>query len=151
MGAFRGSVVTCPRCTDELTNVLEDRGGRWCCRSCDGQLVPSAVFDDLVGEMERTREASNLTSTFDPAGQNERKRIGPDPPSTLMPGTLPCPHCKVLMFRQVFAGQEIDRCSTHGIWFDRDELAAVLERTAGELEPERFSFWRTLLGVFTGL
>lgn len=29
-------------------------------------------------------------------------------------------------------GPELDRCATHGLWFDESELAAVLEPIAGK-------------------
>jgi hypothetical protein len=108
-------------------------------------LVPHAMFDDLVEDMNRTRDASNL---FDPNRPNRRKLVGPAPATALAPGTLPCPQCGHLMGRHVFAGQELDRCATHGVWCDRDELAAVLERTAGV--PEQWGFWRRFLDSLAG-
>jgi Zn-finger nucleic acid-binding protein len=47
-----------------------------------------------------------------------------------------CPDCESIMTRKNFArrsGTVIDLCSAHGVWFDRDELARIIEfvRTGG--------------------
>jgi hypothetical protein len=30
----------------------------------------------------------------------------------------------------------VDRCHSHGVWFDKDELAAVLQRSGAHVEPK---------------
>jgi Zn-finger nucleic acid-binding protein len=58
-------------------------------------------------------------------------------------GKRTCPHCEAAMTtakltielpdtKPVKPEPEIDRCATHGIWFDDTELAAVLEPVAGK-------------------
>jgi Zn-finger nucleic acid-binding protein len=53
----------------------------------------------------------------------------------------PCPVCKSLMNRVNFAhtsGVIVDVCTSHGTWFDADELRRVLEFiSAGGLEAAR--------------
>jgi hypothetical protein len=34
----------------------------------------------------------------------------------------------------------IDRCTDHGLWFDRDELAAVLEKVRRKVSPKHGAF-----------
>jgi hypothetical protein len=59
------------------------------------------------------------------------------------PGKRPCPHCDASMTTAkltiVLEGEkalkpdpELDRCATHGLWFDESELALVLEPVAGK-------------------
>ena len=58
-------------------------------------------------------------------------------------GKRACPHCETAMTtakltielpdtKAVKPEPEIDRCATHGIWFDDAELALVLEPVAGK-------------------
>ena len=44
-------------------------------------------------------------------------------------GDRPCPICGNLMQVESENGVEIDVCPDHGVWLDRDELAAILSDT----------------------
>jgi Zn-finger nucleic acid-binding protein len=39
---------------------------------------------------------------------------------------LSCPSCQLGMTTLRFGRMELDRCTAHGYWFDRDELEQVL-------------------------
>lgn len=114
----------CPSCDDshhlrsrqlgnESVSVLE-------CGHCAGLWVGNDTLKLLL-KKARTRAES---------------AVGPPPaPSDLPPiptsGRLyrPCVVCGALMNRQNFArrsGVVIDRCKNHGIWFDDQELEAIL-------------------------
>lgn len=43
-------------------------------------------------------------------------------------GSRSCPQCSAAMERVKLADVELDRCTPHGIWFDANELQAVLQR-----------------------
>jgi Zn-finger nucleic acid-binding protein len=42
----------------------------------------------------------------------------------------PCPTCATPMATVAISNVALDRCATHGIWFDAGELTALLERAA---------------------
>ena len=42
------------------------------------------------------------------------------------PGVRSCPSCNLSMSRLVIGEVTVDSCSTHGTWFDRDEVAGVV-------------------------
>lgn len=43
---------------------------------------------------------------------------------------LPCALCRREMEPLLLFGEPVDRCQAHGVWFDKGELAKVLERSA---------------------
>jgi Zn-finger nucleic acid-binding protein len=129
------SESTCPACGDgrrlrsrsfeaEGLSVLE-------CGVCAGLWLSKAALDVLV-ERPKTRAGGGA---------------GAPRPSALPPaasrGALyrPCVTCGKLMNRQNFgrrSGVIVDRCADHGVWFDDQELAHVLEWVrSGGLEHTR--------------
>lgn len=108
----------CPRCGDaELVAVMvgEHRVGE--CMRCTGLFVEHAVVEHI------TRRKA------DQAGLRLRAiSAAPTEPETT--AYLSCPRCAKHMTRRSFAersGVILDYCAEHGVWFDRDELARVLE------------------------
>ncbi|MBK6695219.1 MAG: zf-TFIIB domain-containing protein [Myxococcales bacterium] len=55
-----------------------------------------------------------------------------------------CPTCRRPTTRETFRGIDVDRCSAHGIWFDRDEILHVMK-------GERPGTLKGLGGVGAGL
>lgn len=112
---YRDGDLACPACRDARVRPYR---GRHVCDRCDGiQLALSDLGDAIL----------DLT--------------GVDPALAFVdeqPGTRRCPLCKLPMTTcQVRVTLEdeviktkptLDRCTDHGIWFDTDELAAILER-----------------------
>ena len=103
--------LTCPECAKPL--ALD--GHLWPCRSCAGVFVENAPFEGMVAEISRE------PWTLPPIG-------GP-------PGPRNCPGCQAAMAVERFGDAVIDRCASHGIWFDESELAAVLESNAAPSSP----------------
>jgi len=58
---------------------------------------------------------------------------------------LPCAACKHTMETLLVFDIPVDRCHSHGVWFDRDELAEVLRRST--VKPKTESDGSTALAV----
>jgi Zn-finger nucleic acid-binding protein len=101
------------------------------CEKCNGLWVDSQTLQRLVAE--RLKPAP-LVGTCISAPLPARVTLG-------AVEYAPCPVCKNLMNRLNFAhtsGVIVDVCTSHGTWFDADELRRVLEFvTAGGLEAAR--------------
>jgi Zn-finger nucleic acid-binding protein len=102
------------------------------CESCDGLWVDIASFERICADREQ-QSAVLGAAQFAPAQRSvsveSRVRY------------VPCPECGQLMNRVNFArcsGVVVDVCKGHGTWFDRDELAEIVEFIrAGGLEQSR--------------
>jgi hypothetical protein len=113
--------VTCPACGSALRGFH----GRLCCDGCGGVMLELV---DLTEQIANGVGAQPLLSFVD-HGKGTRK----------------CPRCGELMCasRLVAAVGELheklkpqlDRCTVHGVWFDADELAKVLELVQRDLLP----------------
>ncbi len=99
--------------------VLRTFSGRLVCDACEGIFCSEP---DLTVSLSDFTHIECTVSYFD-----------------TVPGARPCPTCASAMetcrVRLDFAMLDkhpktpprVDRCTTHGLWFDKDELAAVLE------------------------
>jgi len=125
----------CPRCLPEVENhlvahlvgdTLLDE-----CRNCGGLWVDRPAFERVV--QDRQRQAALLSTGLENAPPAHARAVELPPVRY-----LGCPDCKVLMNRKNFAGRSgvvVEVCKPHGIWFDRDQLSAVLRFVmAGGLE-----------------
>lgn len=105
---YRDSFEKCPRCAVELTDARSARG----CRSCGGLWVEEHVLSEMVLEMLPPGSLSRLqlaaVSRAEPA--------------------IACPTCGDRMEQTEIHQARIDRCSKHGVWFDREELQQALHR-----------------------
>lgn len=120
----------CPRCKEDLrVHLLEDSevfecgsdggcGGMWCSRE---------TFERL---MQNVRRAVHEGSVGSP--KVELEPPAPQPPSYTTESYVPCLTCGELMARRQFRHEGrpsrvvIDVCRDHGVWFDKDELQAIL-------------------------
>ena len=108
----------CPRCLGpDLVAVMvgDHRVGE--CMRCTGLFVEHAVLEHIT---RRTEEHAGL----------RLRPLSPPPSAPEKTAYLSCPKCRTHMARRGFAdhsGVVIDYCAEHGVWFDRDELARVLE------------------------
>ena len=110
--------MTCPACTKPLRSFQQ----RLVCDACDGIFMP--IADLAMGIHDLTSIEPGLTFVD--------KR----------PGTRACPMCAEKMTTcqlrvSLDTGLEaprvtLDRCDEHGVWFDANELAAVLEKVVGK-------------------
>jgi Zn-finger nucleic acid-binding protein len=95
------------------------------CKDCDGLWVDVASFEQVCADREQQSTVLGAAH-FAPAQKNvssaDRVRY------------VPCPACGQLMNRVNFArcsGVVVDVCKGHGTWFDRDELAEIVEFIRG--------------------
>ena len=100
--------MTCASCFEPMTAV----GKTWRC-ACGAAWVPEAAFVEMVAVM---REGTVPIPWHERAGEPR-----------------PCPQCQASMRTVALADIPLDRCDSHGIWFDGDELQRVL--TASGMEP----------------
>lgn len=107
MELYRTAAITCPRCR----TVALSSGDMRHCTQCKGSWVPEETLHAHVSVM--TGEAKprvEWTVTH--------KRLG-----------LPCAVCRHTMETLLLFDIPVDRCHSHGVWFDKDELAEVLRRS----------------------
>jgi len=111
------------------------------CVKCDGLWVGVATFESICAERERQSAV---------LGFLENRTVRSNTFSKI--AYVPCPDCGQLMNRNNFAkasGVIVDMCKRHGVWFDTDELPAIIEfvqkggmeiarqRERNELDQER--------------
>lgn len=95
--------LKCPGCGE----VLDTAGFTDRCPACDGAWVNE---DALVGMLQE-RTSTLVFLPWQPrAKDNERT----------------CAQCGKPMQHADLGTVKLDRCPQHGVWFDRDELAALL-------------------------
>ena len=93
------------------------------CERCGGLWLEVAAFEKICADREHQAVVLGLASPvtgqrMDSATEEIKVRY------------FPCPQCGQLMNRMNFArcsGVIVDVCRGHGIWFDRDELRAIVE------------------------
>jgi Zn-finger nucleic acid-binding protein len=119
---------TCPACHEQAsTLVSRGLGGDQLsvleCGRCAGLWLSSEVFAHLETRAQQEATASNVG----PPGPARR------PTGAAREGAAryrPCPVCKQLMHRRNYgrkSGVVVDTCHQHGLWFDSEELDAILE------------------------
>lgn len=113
------TVLLCPRCNVKMlattlkdTQLLE-------CGKCSGLWIDSQSFSQVCSDREK------LAGLPDWFMKPARTKFVEEAPKYLA-----CPVCMQLMNRYNFArvsGIIIDICRKHGVWFDRDELARIVD------------------------
>src|SRR4051794_38186320 len=118
MDPYRDTELACPACTRPLREFQH----RLVCDACNGIMVSLA---DLAAAVE---DLTSVAPSFEWEHEHPSKRA--------------CPQCRAPMI----AGRivlhleddtehprpELDHCATHGVWFDHEKLAKVLEKVAGK-------------------
>jgi Zn-finger nucleic acid-binding protein len=104
INAYRDRHLACPACP---TAELKFQGDRYTCASCTGTFVENATLEALV--MDVSHEPWSM------------------PKVTGSEGPRACPVCTAPLFAEKLEGVALDRCDAHGVWFDPDEMAEVLE------------------------
>jgi Zn-finger nucleic acid-binding protein len=107
----------CPACGA----ALEPRGMRLFCDACRGVMVTSDELRQMLREIH-PKEKRSLEQQLVPLAVADAD-------------ARTCPHCNARMDAFSLNRVPIDQCFTHGFWFDRDELAKVLQ---GNTSPEQF-------------
>lgn len=106
---YRDNSDLCPRCGTPLVQAGAARG----CEGCRGVWLSAEHVRDMAASMQTPPAPVDL------AGTKENAQA------------LPCPDCTEPMETVRTFGVAIDVCKKrHGIWFDANELAALLFRIA---------------------
>jgi Zn-finger nucleic acid-binding protein len=112
----------CPRCATPLRArrvedfVIDE------CGSCLGVFLDHVAIKRVIGDRARSRAEALL-------GALPRSQISALPAAG-QKMYLPCPVCRVMMNRRLFAagtGVVVDVCRSHGTFFDPGELPVVIE------------------------
>jgi len=103
------------------------------CPRCAGLWLATAVFEQLAAQAEE------VVSLEPAAGSTPAP--GGTPGTRGAAGYRPCPECGRLMHRRNYgraSGVLVDSCKDHGLWFDAEELGAVLRwiRRGGQARAE---------------
>lgn len=117
--------LDCPRCDTPLTAQLVGDTLIEHCDACAGLWVELDALERLVethDSQPSRRFAPRPGSIDNPTGRAPRRR------SPVV--YLKCPECETLMTRRNPAqrsGIIVDVCHAHGVWFDQEELATLLQ------------------------
>lgn len=128
---YRDRPLDCPRCKRELGRAGATE--RWDCASCGGALYG-------VGEVAQVLVA--IAPELAPDGHVvDVPTLGRRSGEPL----LVCSICGDSLEPVFLGGIDVDRCyRDQVIWFDRGELARVLDRASGQHDAKRMSWLRKL-------
>lgn len=107
--AHQDAKLACPSCKGA---PLDHRGDRWGCATCAGSFVENAALVAMVEEMAQAPWQV--------------------PPAAGLAGERTCPICGAAMLVETLEAVTVDRCATHGVWFDASELEAALHHASAE-------------------
>jgi hypothetical protein len=111
---YRDQNLACPGCNQTLRPFRT----RFVCDSCLGMFVTLPDLTEALTEL--TGQTPTLELIDDKGGARHCPRC---------PATLKRCHLRVVFGEEVAKPRpELDRCNEHGIWFDKDEMAAVFEK-----------------------
>lgn len=114
---YRDQPMPCPACATPLAFF----GDRYACPQCAGTFVQNDALVSMVMDVSKALWDIPL-----PTGQ---------------PGTRACPVCTNAMLVEDLEKVPVDRCATHGVWFDQNELTVALERASGQFDPRGVRAW----------
>lgn len=119
----------CPDCRLGLVAHAFGAVGYAECPRCSGLFLKREAFEAVTKDAD-TRTMVRLAGS-PPAAGAEAPDAG-KAPSGVFPAVRyrPCPSCAKLMNRSNFGGGSgivLDACRDHGLWFDKGELAAIVD------------------------
>ena len=133
-----GPALNCPVCKVPMKQILLKQTPLQECQRCFGLWVDATSFERICADRER--QADVLALSPDEQRQVLKPHITPGPVRY-----RPCPRCGQLMNRFNFghtSGVIIDKCASHGVWFDKDELRRVIDFIrAGGMDLSRAREW----------
>lgn len=110
---FRDDQPMCTFCDDRALGPQADHPTRLRCDGCKGMLVPTAEVEDMIRHLIQEPWSLAVEARSDGVGVRT------------------CPRCAAKMQPLRVFSISIDQCSEHGVWFDSQELAMVLEAASG--------------------
>jgi Zn-finger nucleic acid-binding protein len=121
--------LKCPRCGLSLSPEKYEGVPVDACRECWGYWLDRGEFARIVDSRQ---------FVFSDEERAELLRFAMKEPQAMKEAALPCPRCEQPMEKidfKVEAPITLDRCPSHGIWFDTRELklAQVLAEKAGAI------------------
>lgn len=117
-GTFRDEFAGCPRCGKPLDPGAE----RTNCESCRGVLIADKYILQVV--------IDTINQPLDALPLDDRTAREPN---------LICPGCRNPMAPHSLYGIAVDRCETHGLWFDGDELAQMMQKVQAQATSNKMS------------
>jgi Zn-finger nucleic acid-binding protein len=123
---YRDPERACPACNATLREFRQ----RLCCDSCNGIMLAMADLASAIEQLTRLEPVIEFL----------------DDPMRGAAGARMCPHCHApmktcrldvqLQEHRPKLKPELDRCDAHGVWFDNEELAKVLEVLRRAVSPK---------------
>lgn len=120
-GALEASKLLCPACDKPMQSHQVGDYHLDLCVGCGGTWVDQEVLDKILTDKGKQKNAIAIT------GKPVDKQTPLSEPNFVY---RKCPYCKTIMHRRNFArksGVIVDECVAHGIWFDKYELARVID------------------------
>ena len=109
----------CPRCRVNLERLQINETNLRGCTKCDGLWMDIRTFETVCADREKQSAVLGFIA---------KRSVVPQLATKI--NYVPCPDCGQLMNRNNFAkasGVIVDICKQHGVWFDTDELPAIIE------------------------
>lgn len=124
--------MKCPVCNEEMIVLELDSVEIDYCYSCGGIWLDEGELELLL---ENAEVKDKLLASFSIVKRTKEKK-------------LPCPICHKKM-EKVYLGKEknivLDRCpKKHGLWFDKGELAEVIQLVSFDEENKVLNFLKNL-------
>jgi Zn-finger nucleic acid-binding protein len=116
--------LPCPRKCGAMRPVRFGAIEMYHCETCNGLWVETETLQRLIAERLKPAPMLGTGISTPPTAHLKLESVQ----------YAPCPICQRLMNRVNFAhasGVIVDVCTTHGTWFDADELRRVLEFVTG--------------------
>lgn len=104
---MQNAEYVCPKCAVALVEA----GQTHRCEKCDGAWIAEA---SLVAILEQRTATALGDLEWAPRPEDKAR---------------PCAQCQQAMQMVNLGSVELDRCAAHGVWFDADELTALLKQS----------------------
>jgi Zn-finger nucleic acid-binding protein len=119
---------SCPRCGTPFFSGKVGHLDAMGCGKCGGLWLDNAGSSAVLGHYDI--DAAQLASQVD-ANAAE----GASPLAAATPVTGQCPCCRTALQSVSYEGISLDFCAQHGTFFDRGELARLLQRAVASSLP----------------
>ena len=120
---------SCPDCHLDLVSHAFGAVGYAECPRCAGLFLRREAFEAVTKDADtraKVRLAEPLPAAAPASASSPKAKSGAFPAVKYRP----CPSCRKLMNRSNYGGGSgivLDACRDHGLWFDKGELAAIVD------------------------